>query len=306
MKHQFGGPWTFIKIDMLGRYLNFFNTALQHRPSKDKPFKRIYIDAFAGTGQCDIKMGDHGRMTIEGSVLRAIQSTPRFDQIHLIELKKSHVDSLKQLVGQFPNQQIIIHNGDCNIMLDKILNATNWKSTRGVLFLDPYGMTVHWETVQKIAATNALDVWYLFPLSAIYRQAANDYANVDDAKAAALDKVLGTSTWRDDFYSERPATDLFASTEAKVRKRHASPSDIATWVHQRLAQTFTGWVSQPIMLPAEGAPMFALFFAVSNPSPKAIQLSRKAAAHLFEMLLQKRITAKSAPSSEDIQQNLFN
>lgn len=76
MTHQFGGPWTFIKVDMLGRYLNFFNTALQHQPTKDKPFKRIYIDAFAGTGQCDIKVDDHGRVTIEGSALRAIQSAP--------------------------------------------------------------------------------------------------------------------------------------------------------------------------------------------------------------------------------------
>ncbi|WP_410498873.1 three-Cys-motif partner protein TcmP [Chitinibacter sp. S2-10] len=305
MKHHFGGPWTFIKVDMLGRYLNFFNTALQHQPSKDRPFRRIYIDAFAGTGQCDIKVGHQGRMTIEGSALRAIQSAPHFDKIHLVELKNSHVESLKQLASQYPEQQLTIHNGDCNIILDKILESTNWKSTRGVLFLDPYGMSVHWETVQKIAATQALDVWYLFPLSAIYRQAANDYADVDDGKAAALDQVLGTTAWRDDFYSERSATDFFAQNDTKTRERHATPNDIATWVHQRLAQTFAGWVSPPIMLPTEGAPLFALFFAVSNPSSKAVQLSRKAAAHLFEMLRQKRITPKSMPVSEDTQHDLF-
>jgi len=65
--HSFGGPWTMIKLDLLARYLEFFSTALQHRPSPEQPFTRIYIDAFAGTGECDINMGDGLRSTIAGS-----------------------------------------------------------------------------------------------------------------------------------------------------------------------------------------------------------------------------------------------
>ncbi len=39
--HSFGGPWTMIKLELLARYLEFFNTALQRRPSPEQPFKRI-------------------------------------------------------------------------------------------------------------------------------------------------------------------------------------------------------------------------------------------------------------------------
>jgi hypothetical protein len=39
-----------------------------------------------------------------------------------------------------------------------------WHRTRGVIFLDPFGASLEWETLKFIAATKALDVWYLFPL----------------------------------------------------------------------------------------------------------------------------------------------
>ena len=43
--HQFGGPWTVEKLDALRAYLIAYAQAL-----KNQPFRRYYIDAFAGTG----------------------------------------------------------------------------------------------------------------------------------------------------------------------------------------------------------------------------------------------------------------
>lgn len=43
--HQFGGPWTVEKLDALRGYLIGYAQAL-----KNQPFRRWYIDAFAGTG----------------------------------------------------------------------------------------------------------------------------------------------------------------------------------------------------------------------------------------------------------------
>ena len=56
-EHHFGGPWTLTKLDALRHYLKAFNQALKNQPSSSsKKFKRIYIDAFAGSGRCDIKI----------------------------------------------------------------------------------------------------------------------------------------------------------------------------------------------------------------------------------------------------------
>ena len=41
-----GGKWTIDKLDILERYLDAYTTAL-----KNQPFKLMYIDAFAGTGE---------------------------------------------------------------------------------------------------------------------------------------------------------------------------------------------------------------------------------------------------------------
>lgn len=145
-------------------------------------------------------------------------------------------------------------------------------------------MTVRWETLQKVAATKALDVWYLFPLSAVYRQAAIDFNKVDEGKAAALDSVLGTTAWRTAFYTDSQQVSLIDDGKSSAR-RTTGPAEITSFVHARLREIFKGWVSAPILLPERGGPpMFALFFAVSNPAEPAVKLSKKAADHLFEML----------------------
>jgi three-Cys-motif partner protein len=48
--HQFGGPWTVENLDALRAYLIGYAQAL-----KNQPFRRYYIDAFAGTGDRAVK-----------------------------------------------------------------------------------------------------------------------------------------------------------------------------------------------------------------------------------------------------------
>jgi three-Cys-motif partner protein len=295
-KHSFGGPWTFIKLELLRRYLNFYTTALQRQP-----FKRVYIDAFAGTGECEIKLSDGSVSTIEGSAKIALEVTPAFDHIHLIDLKAKHAAALQALAGAGDAARVTVHRQDANAALQSILSRTNWQSTRGVLFLDPYGMHVQWNTLEAISRTKALDVWYLFPLSAVYRQAAKDMSRVDEAKAAALDNVLGTTQWREEFYDDTMQVSMIDDGGSR-HKRTAGTADIAKFVHARLASIFKGWVSEPILLPENGPPMFALFFAVANPAQTAVNLSNKGARHLFSMLKTKKIgrTAELAPGQESL------
>ena len=65
-QHSFGGVWTRIKLEALEKYLVAFNTALSKQS-----FTRLYIDAFAGTGRCDIKV-DGEKKSIDGSARRAL------------------------------------------------------------------------------------------------------------------------------------------------------------------------------------------------------------------------------------------
>lgn len=280
MKHSFGGPWTQIKLDLLRRYLAAFNTALQSKPTASRPFKRIYIDAFAGTGECEIKREDETVETIAGSAKIALDTVPAFDQVHLIDLKCAHVNELNKLAAGY-GDRVKVHNDDANLVINDLLGQVNWNHSRGVLFLDPYGMTVPWTTLEKIAGTAALDVWYLFPLSGVYRQAANAFDKVDQSKSDSLDEVLGTKAWRDHFYKADGQPGLLGEQESIVRVKDAE--DIAGFVHGRLQDVFKGWVSAPLYLRSpNGAPLFALFCCISNPAPSAVGLARKIASHILQ------------------------
>lgn len=69
---QFGGEWTIQKLDILTGYLDAYLVALKYMK-----FKKIYVDAFAGTGSittCD------GQREIAGSARLALLANNHFDQ----------------------------------------------------------------------------------------------------------------------------------------------------------------------------------------------------------------------------------
>ena len=100
-QRTFGGPHTSAKLDKLEQYLHAFTTAL-----KKQPFRLIYFDAFAGTG--DIPQGDVGasifgaddyRPLIAGSADRALRISTPFDEYVLVEKSRDKADKLEELCG---------------------------------------------------------------------------------------------------------------------------------------------------------------------------------------------------------------
>jgi three-Cys-motif partner protein len=286
---RWGGPWTLVKLETLKKYLIAYTNAL-----KNQPFRLIYIDAFAGTGTCDVGDLDVHR----GSASIALDVWPPFHEHIFIEQKAANCTQLQALLMRrqylavkdgdseeaHPNAHVI--PGDANEELARICAQTDWTSTRAVLFLDPFGMSVAWTTLQKIVATKAIDVWYLFPLNAVYRQLAHDLGAVDPDKRASLTRTLGTADWEREFYEQARVADLFG--DERSPQRHADWRVIADSVTRRLRSTFVR-VSEPRLLyhtrpgsTIPRAPLFALYFAVSNPSPAAGALAFRIAEHILK------------------------
>jgi three-Cys-motif partner protein len=272
-EHKFGGVWTQVKLDVLRKYLNAYTQAL-----KNQKLNLLYIDAFAGSGECVIKNED-GNITIAGSAQIAISNTPQFSELHFIEKSGKRYKSLEIIKNENNNRIIELYNDDANDVVKKLCATKNWKSSRAVLFLDPYGMSVEWDTLKIIAETKAIDLWYLFPLSGVFRQAALNMNAVDQSKAKSLDLVLGTTEWREKFYSDTGQDDMF-SNEATILRTH-DVNQIEHFVTERLKCIFP-FVAKPLRLPREGAPLYSLFFACSNPAPKAIGLSMKFANSILK------------------------
>lgn len=293
MTHKFGGAHTQIKLELVRLYIDFYTRVL-----KNQPFKLIYIDPFAGSGECEVRSSrlkkdkntidvfedtEHepsssNTIMIDGSAKIALGIDRLFNEYHFIENHNSHFTQLESLKKDHPDKEIYLYKGDANETLLGILNKIDWKSSRAIVFMDPYGMETEWDTLVKIAATKAVDMWYLFPLSGVYRQAANDYEKVDNEKAAAIDRMLGTDGWRTAFYDDRQ-DDLFADEPAL--KRIADIKDIVRFSRERLGSIFAS-VPEPRILPDKGPAQFALFFAAAN--PKAATIALRGANHILKKM----------------------
>ncbi|SDD23348.1 three-Cys-motif partner protein TcmP [Aquimonas voraii] len=281
-QHTFGGAWTRIKLEALEKYLTAFNTALSKQS-----FTRLYVDAFAGTGRCDIKV-DGEKQTIDGSARRALVTSPSFHKFCFIELRAKKLDALKALSAEYPGKTIEVIQSDANAALKAICAQYQWRNERAVLFLDPFGMHVEWSTLEAIAKTGAVDVWYLFPYAGLYRQAAKSADAMDADKEASLTRVLGTDDWRQAFYAQNPQSDMFGGSNGDVRD--SDHRQMLEFVSKRLKGLFPAVTDPKVLYQGGdsknpcGAPLFALYFAASNPAPKAYGLATKIAKDILDTL----------------------
>ena len=275
--HKFGGNWTVEKLSILSDYLNFYVQAL-----KNQPFKLLYIDAFAGSGRITTSDGEN---QIVGSARLALSSSLPFDEYIFIEKNSVYAQELTTMVqNEFPElaKVVKIEIGDCNERLVTISKTVDWQNTRAVLFLDPYATAVKYETLQTVALTKAIDVWYLFPIMATHRLMPND-ATVYDAFNSwkrKLDELFGSNDWYDRFYQESSQMTLF-NTESVIEKS-VSEDTLKTYIIERLKAVFPNVAPNPRMLyNTNNSPMFLFCFAISNPDSKAFGLALRVANHIL-------------------------
>lgn len=284
--HEFGGQHTEIKLAVVESYLKAYTTALRNR------FRELwYIDAFAGTGsrttrvivrgggifdERPVEIIDHRR----GSAKIAIDVHPKFDRLVFIEKNPAYCAELRRLKELHKDRDITVIEGDANSSIQKQIAWDGWRFARGVCFLDPYGMEVEWATLEAIAQTKAIDVWFLFPLSGLYRQAARSFADIDESKRAALTRMFGSEQWINELYHGERRNDLFGSTFDIVRS--ADVAGLDRYVQSRLATIFPK-VLKPLALPVGKKPQrFSLFLCISNSDTKAIGLATKIGNHILK------------------------
>ncbi len=287
-KHEFGGMWTKTKLLALKDYLEFYTMAL-----KGTPFQLMYIDAFAGTGRITIEdMGQEDPESHEflnGSARNALELKHPFDRYVFIERASKHVSALNELKDEYPDANIHICQGDANQEIRRIAMETDWRSWRAVVFLDPYGAQVEWETLEQLARTKCVDVWLLVPFGIAYNRMLPNSADVPDGWAKRLSAAFGTDEWKEAAYEEVTVTlDMFERTDTELRRRKLE--DIEQWFEERLNGLFPR-VSAPIYLKnANGSWLYSLYFAVANPNPKAQGLAFKVADYIIKKFGDKRGT----------------
>ena len=279
---KFGGNWTEEKLNIFTSYLDAYLIALQNQK-----FKKIYIDAFAGTGE--IESSDGGQFLV-GSAKRALASEKKFDHYYFIEADSQKAGELQDMINsEFPQMRriVTIYCGDANDKLAEIISNVDWRYNRGLLFLDPYATQVNWATLEYVAQTKSIDVWYLFPFSALERMLPKNgkYDKWEDC----IDRLLGDSGWRKEFYKKDPQMTLFdlfpepGQSDGERMVMDANSDHIKEYKLSRL-RTLIPCVTKHarIFRNSRNSPMFLFCFAIASESPKAQGLALRMADYILK------------------------
>lgn len=302
---NWGGPWTIKKKKVIAQYLKAYQTAL-----KKTIFEKWYVDAFAGEGYHYLDIDDPMQLSLNlnsyeeapldpneylkycGSPILALQTNPPFDQYIFIELSKTKCKTLNTIIDKYgKDKNIITKTDDANNSIREICNAIKGKKgrCRCVLFLDPYGLAVSWETLNIISKTKGIDLWYLFPTGAIKRMLLHDRDNMEKSWAIKLDDLFGTNTWREKLYTKRNTkNEQFSFLRDKdIPKQKLIPAtsiEIQSFILKRMNTIFPFVSDEALSLyNSKGFLLFSLIFAMSNSSEKALKLAKRISQSIIKL-----------------------
>ena len=280
----FGGEWTLEKLELLEKYLNAFTTAL-----KNQPFQLVYIDGFAGTGKVEIKRSG-AKKCVDGSAQRALDVTDRpFDKLYFVE-KDSEL--CEQLQENMKDDRCEVRNTDFNVFVKDL--GKNWTTTRGVLFLDPFGAAVDWSTMERIADLN-IDAWILYPWSTILRLLpTEDLPSGRSGWAKRLDRFFGGNVWRRLYTTKQERID-----EGESHRLRESAKEVSQLYKKQLQELFGDrFLDETHLLKSSKNVLFEFMFCAGN--PRGRELAHKIAG---DILTKIRNSSKSPDSTMSLLQN---
>ncbi len=182
------GGWTIEKYQLISSYFRQFSTGTK----KSWPH-RTFIDLYAGAGYSRLR--GNGRI-LKGSPMLALSVKYPFDQYIFCEAIKENFDALEERCKRdHPSLKSKLIQGDCNLKVDEILDMLPKTKSLGLCFVDPFNLSIRFETLSKLAARR-LDLLCLLALHMDANRAYDIYLNQESSK---VDLFLGSSSWKSEW-----------------------------------------------------------------------------------------------------------
>jgi three-Cys-motif partner protein len=291
------GFWTESKLDMLSAYLPAFTTASK------KALSTVYLDLFAG--QATNVSRDTGR-PIEGSLLRALQTTPSFTVVRGFELRHKRARSLQDAFrAEFPDRDVVVHAGDVHDALQSALAAIapyRWSPT--FAFIDPDGVEARWELLKALAAhkppSRTKVELFLLLASPQIRRVVNDSLDPPDLEHAEqqVTDLFGSTEWR-------PILDGRQSGALDAERTRDELTNLMRW---RLEKTLGYGFTHTLRLTnVNGVPLYDMIFATDHKAGDKIMKSvyQKAAERFPKMRQEARARRRDRKEQESGSNALF-
>jgi three-Cys-motif partner protein len=255
------GPWSEVKLDIVREYASAYSRILAAQ--KTPSLYHVYVDAFAGAGQHVSKVTGE---LVAGSPLNALRVTPSFKEYHFIDMNNARVAALEEMAAERP--EVHVHQGDCNAVLgESVLPHIKYeKYRRGLCLLDPYGLHLNWDLVERIGKMRSMEIFLNFPIMDMNMNAlCHEPEAVKPEQAARMTAFWGDDSWKAAAYTSQPG--LFGDVQVKEGNEA-----IVKAYRKRLKEVAEfKYVPEPMpMRNSNNAVVYYLFFASNNPVAKDI------------------------------------
>lgn len=243
--NQFGGNWTEAKMEIVVDYAKAYLIIM----TKQAWVKTLYFDGFAGSGLIDSSDKEE---SIKGTALRILDiNQPRpFDIYYFVEKDEKNKTALETKVNSdYFGKNVHVVKADCNeklVAMAKYLKEN--KKYRALAFIDPYGMTVNWSSIEALKGLG-IDFWILVPTGVgVNRLLIKNNQNIPEAWLVKLEKFLGLTRKEilAHFYSAKTTNTLFGE-ETSINKEVSAINKIGELYTKRLSTVFN-YVSESFVL----------------------------------------------------------
>jgi len=254
------GRWSVEKLEMLSEYCHAY-AVIMNAQKRSRPGKRAwltgfyYIDAFAGPGIAESKDPEVIEY-LEGSPLRAVACSPAFDHLWFIDRNSRRLSALGQLLDEHGGlARSTLRRGDSNRLLTEVISSLSG-TERAIVFLDPYGLQVEWDTVRALASSRKADVFINFSLMGVFRNLRLT-GGPSPAIRERLATVMFSTDWIDRLYVQQSG---FWS-EPVLHRRQVTASEVCRHYRDDLTRIFPHVSNAAIMTNSRGGPIYALVLA---------------------------------------------
>ncbi|MFB9843372.1 three-Cys-motif partner protein TcmP [Mucilaginibacter ginsenosidivorans] len=259
--NEFGGNWTEAKMEIVVGYAKAYLTIM----SKQTWAKTLYFDGFAGSGL--IGSSEHTE-AIKGTALRIldIDQPKPFDIYYFVEKDEKNKLSLQSKIeSDYFGKNAHVIKADCNSkLIDMARYLNNNKNYRALAFIDPYGMTVNWESIEALKGLG-IDLWILVPTGLGVNRLLKNDQNIPEPWLKKLEQFLGLS--REEilkyFYSTTTINTLFGD-QTSVNKEKSIIQKIGNLYTQRLKTIFEFVSESFVMRNSTNSIMYHFMMATNN------------------------------------------
>jgi len=275
---SWGGLWTKQKLDAFIDYVKAYLRIMKSYPY----WKTIYFDGFAGSGErlkkhnssqitLDIELDESVSMNeinlYKGSVQRILElDEMTFDYYYFIDTEPKNIqkiNKLKKTISHIPENRIIARESDCNAQIRQLAKAFKSKKLAALVFLDPFGMQINWESIASLKGTRT-DVWILIPSGVSVNRLLPRSGEV--ANQQKLEKFFGMefNALHNFFYRNDKSDTLFG--EMSRTQKLDNPIERVVELYKMQLKTIWKHVTEkPLVLKnTRNVPIFHFLFASNN------------------------------------------